>query len=242
MRVRTHALRRLRDAWTQKIYQMKQINQSSRVRPSSPDQVIRIAEGPELPADNTAEVLCGPVVFNVCERADGKPHMYVVVAGRIQIEGSGESSSPLRTIGFGTRVGYFRLKAELLEHVYGAHYDMEGSRDDHPVFHSQLGAMRECFVDQIRCQFRLDAEVRDLACGLLRNVRTPTAQMDFMSVITQLFADHLLGGESSSSQLEAFGRATSACHFLLGAAHRLESLNSERASNCYRSSHWYCST
>ena len=100
----------------------------------------------------------------------------------------------------------------------------------------------EEFVSAIREQFHLDAELVDRVGPILRNVRTPTAQMDFFSVCTQLCADHLMTGGPTGSHPQvaaAFDGVRSACDVLQGAAHRLTYLNSGVAPNCYRSSHWY---
>ena len=241
MGVEAQALRRLHLAWDAKIRGMKGINQSSKVEPMSPQAVFGVDEDDQHGTEDTVKVDCGPVVFNLCERANGRPDMYIAVQGWIRMEESGAEDVPLRTVGFATKVGYFRLRGQRLKHVYGVHYDMDESGGDHPVFHAQLGPMG-IFVTEIRERFRLQAEVDDLVAGLLRNVRTPTAQMDFMSVFTQLCADHLLGGSQAGRHAQvvnAFGRVRSACDFLLGAAHRFPYLNAGEATQCYRSSRWY---
>ena len=68
------------------------------------------------------------------------------------------------------------------------------------------------------------SEVVDLVGRMLRNVRTPTAQMDFFSVFTQLCADHLMSVNPVGSNPEltaAFDDVRSACSFLQGVAHQL---------------------
>ena len=107
------------------------------------------------------------------------------------------------------------------------------------MFHGQLGPMRE-LDDAIREHFRVAASVDDHVGKLLRNVRTPTAQMDFFSVFTQLCADHLMTAKQPKGRVAgAFARVRSACDFMLGAAHRLAHLSAPRAAECYRSTHWY---
>ena len=184
---------------------------------------------------------CGPIVFDLRERAYSNNEMYVVVEGSICVRELSRRNGSLETMGFATKVGYFRSKPDRLEHVYGVHYDMDESGNGHPVFHAQLGPAGE-FVSTIREQFHLDAELIDRVGPILRNVRTPTAQMDFFSVFTQLCADHLMTGGPTGSHPQvatAFGGVRSACDVLQGAAHRLTHLNSGMAPNCYRSSHWY---
>lgn len=238
MGVKTRALNSLRSAWTKKIHGMKRMNQGTTVRPFAPQQVIRVDE---QVTGAIVKLDCGAAVFELSERANAVPQMYVVVQGSICVRESDSSGSPLQTMWFGTRVGYFRRKRDRLKHVYGVHYDMDEPGDGHPVFHAQLGPARE-FASVIQKEFRLNAELDDHVRPMLRNVRTPTAQMDFFSVCTQLCADHLMSGNSTddhSEVIDAFDDVRSACDFLQGAAHRMTYLNDGRAPGCYRSYHWY---
>lgn len=144
---------------------------------------------------------------------------------------------------FGTKVGYFRIKGNRLEHVYGVHYDMDTRGHGYPVFHAQLSSAANC-ASAIREQFHrtAGAEVVDRVRPILRNVRTPAPQMDCFSVVTQLCADHLMvidPRRSDSMVTAACDGVRSACKCLQGAAHQLDSLNCGRAPRCYRSSHWY---
>jgi len=168
--------------------------------------------------------------------------MYVAVKGWIRLEENDNHERPLRTTDFGTNVGYFLLRDNRLDHVYGVHYDMDERGHGHPVFHAQLGSMTK-LLTEVQRQFRLGALVCDRVKPLLRNVRTPTAQMDFLSVVTQLCADHLMSASQSTEKRDqttsAFSRVRSASDFLLGAAHRLAYLNGGTAPECYRSAHWY---
>ena len=215
------------------------MNQGTEVRPSAPDQVIR-ADGQVTGA--IVKLDCGAAVFKLSERANAVPQMYVVVKGSICVRKSDSSESRLQTMGFGTRVGYFRWKRDRLKHVYGVHYDMDERGDGHPVFHAQLGPAKD-FASVIQKEFRLNAELDDdHVQPMLRNVRTPTAQMDFFSVCTQLCADHLMSGNPTDNHpdvIAAFAGVRSACDFLQGAAHGMTYLNDGKAPRCYRSYHWY---
>ena len=62
-------------------------------------------------------------------------------------------------------MGYFRLKGDRLEHVYGVHYDMDERRDGHPVFHAQLGRAREEFASVIRNEFHAWMPSSSIVCG-----------------------------------------------------------------------------
>ena len=239
MGIRARALKSLHTAWTKKIQGMQRMNQGTMVRPSTPQQVIRVDKQVTGPI---AKLDCGAAVFKLSERANAVPQMYVVVQGSICVRESASTRGSFQTMSFGTRVGYFRSKRDRLEHVYGVHYDMDERGDGHPVFHAQLGPAREEFASAIRDEFRLDAELDDRVRPMLRNVRMPTAQMDFFSVCTQLCADHLMSGNSTddhSEVIDAFDDVRSACDFLQGAAHRMTYLNDGRAPGCYRSYHWY---
>ena len=241
MPVEVQALRRLHAAWLAKVRGMTEINQVSRVLPNAPGEVFEVDRADTGGTEDTVKVDCGPVVINLCERAGGQPDLYVGVEGWIRMEASDDAQAPLQTVGFGTRVGYFRRRSARVEHVYGVHYDMDAGSDGHPVFHGQVGPM-ERFIATLRSRCHLDAEVDNVVGRLLRNVRTPTAQMDFMSVLTQLCADHLVGSSEGNGAAEvkaSFEDVRSACDFLLGAGHMLPRLNAGRAPRCYRSSHWY---
>lgn len=240
MAVKSLALKSMRLAWTAKIEEMKKMNQASTVRPSDPQAVFHVREEVK---GAIVKVDCGPAVFKLCERANGMPNMYVVVEGSICVQQSGSDSTQLCTIGFGTRVGYFREARNRLEHVYGVHYDMDEGRDGHPVFHAQFSRAKG-FAAVVREYYppSEEEEEEDYVGPILSNVRTPTAQMDFFSVVTQLCADHLMSAsenQQNADVAEAFNRVRSACKFLLGAAHRLPYLSEGNGPNCFRSSRWY---
>ena len=238
MGIGTRALNVLRPVWTSKIRGMKQLNQATSVRPLSPDQVIRVDESVN---GEVAKLDCGPVVFNLCERAGAMPEMYVVVEGTIEVRAIRNGTNSLQTMSFATKVGYFRMKRKRLVHVYGVHYDLDEVSDSHPVFHAQLRPMKE-FYQTVKEQFNLEAELDDCVTPILRNVRTPIAQMDFFSVCTQLCADHLVTSNpagSNSKAVATLAAIKNACSSLQGAAHRFTHLSDSATANCYRSRHWY---
>jgi hypothetical protein len=116
---------------------------------------------------------------------------------------------------------------------------MDKTQYGHPVFHAQVcsqEALKTVICDQFHEPFHAGT---DCTKGLLRNVRTPTAQMDAFSVITQISADHLLTDASNNEVRNAFARLRGACDFFAGAAERLPYLSSDTAARCYRSTHWY---
>lgn len=241
MGVKAHALKELHLAWTKKVQAMTAMNQTTRIHPFSPEQVFSSAEHA---CEETAKVNCGPAVIHLCERVGRLPNMYVVLAGSICLQESGSDGKQLRTTDFATRVGYFRLKPDCLEHVYGVHYEMDERGGGHPIFHSQMRPFDE-FVEAINKHFHMEARVDDHVGKVLRNVRIPTSQMDFFSVLTQICADHLMGLNPPTADRQisqAFDRVRTACNFMQGAAHRFPNLSSGNAPECYRSWRWYRSS
>lgn len=229
-------IQRVQNAWTAAIYQMQKMYQASNVRPSGLTDIFK--HDPRAQEDEVG-ILVGPVVINVPERPNHRSSdLYIVVKGWIRFEGPNFKDVPLKTKNFGTEIGYFRLKGNVLEHVYGAHYDMDETRFGHPVFHAQIGPQVE-FGEQLKEIFSLQNDITNPLQGLLGTVRTPSAQMDVFAVLIQICADHLLWKDSSTEVKEAFGSVRTACNFLIGAAHRLDFLRTEQAVNCYRSTHWY---
>ena len=212
------------------------MNQASSVLPHSPDQIFE----PDQSAPNdVVKLIVNPIVFNVHERPSQRaPELSIVVKGWLNIKEPDFRSLPLKTTEYGTRVAYFRMKANTLVHVYGAHYDMDETRFGHPVFHVQCFSGCD-FVEHIHNLYRRNDEPVNHMNNILRTVRTPTAQMDVFSVVTQICADHLVAQQSAPEVKEAFEQTRKACNFLLGVAHRLEFLKTDSATSCYRSTHWY---
>jgi hypothetical protein len=180
-----------------------------------------------------------PIIFHLPERPGRRgANLYIVLSGWLSFEKGNLRKERLRTHGFGTQVGYFRAKPELLEHVYGAHYDIDETQPGHPVFHSQIRSMAQ-LGEQVRTAYILATPVCDRVHPILRNVRVPTAQMDVFSVILQICADHLISSASDQDAKDAFSGMAGSCGFFDGVAHRLAYLNDGRAPSCYRSPHWY---
>ena len=228
--------RRASDAWQATVHGLQQMSQASSVRPQSGFEVFTLDVS--VP-DDQVKLDFGPIVFNVPERPNkGSANLYVVAKGWLTLEGPNFKELPLRTKNFGTEVGYFRQKGQSLEHVYGAHFDMDESRPGHPIFHVQFGSQHES-VAAVREFFKCNGEVVDRVGGVLGNVRTPTAQMDIFAVVAQVCADHLIWQDSGKDVKDAFAKLRKSSNFFVGAAHRLSFLNQAVASGCYRSFHWY---
>lgn len=225
----------LQTAWNSIRAAITQMHPSGQVRPTGASDVFSPDGSSGEPKFNV-----GPVVFHISERANGgTSNLYVAISGWISF-GTPLAGDPRRTTWqFGTQVGYFRVKGGQLVHIYGVHYDMDETLPGHPVFHAQMSSQVELGA-HVRRLFNLQLETgADLPGVLLRNVRTPTAQMDVFSVITQIGADHLISETSGPEVHAAFAKLRDACDFFMGAAGRLAYLNSPPATHCYRSTHWY---
>lgn len=229
-------MQKVNDAWQAAIYGLQQMSQASSVLPQSGYEAFRLdANAP----DDEVKFNFGPIVFNVPERPNRRsPDLFVVVQGWLTLEGPDFKALPLKTKNFGTEVGYFRQKGRSLEHVYGAHFDMDEVRPGHPIFHVQFGS-QQAFVAAVHALFKRDEAVVDRVGAVLGTVRTPSAQMDVFSVVAQICADHLMWQDSSKDVKDAFAKLRQSCDFLVGAAHRLPFLSGAHAAGCYRASHWY---
>jgi len=226
---------RVVDAWNKALVGMQQMETASSARPDSGWQVVELDAAV---ANDVIGLNFGPVVFNVPARANsGRTDLFVAMKGWIVFEGD-LNVEPLKTRTFGTDIGYFQLKGGRLQHVYGAHYDMDEIRPGHPVFHAQMGAQMDLGL-AVKDHFKLDCEIDQVMGRVLKNVRTPSAQMDVFAVLTQISADHLIGEAPPPEVKTAFSALRNASDFFVGAAHRLDYLNTPPATGCYRSKYWY---
>ena len=230
--------RRLQKAWDAARSSARRIHQGFDVKPARSEQVFQTTPGTR---PNSIDVTIKPVVFSVPERGDGNKQIYIAMDGRISFSfDRGEASSPNPlTQDFGTRVGYFRVKGDELVHVYGAHYDVDEQSPGHPIFHHQMSNMadmRKVVTDAFGLRV---PNFKDLVQPILRNVRTPTAQMDGFSVLAQICADHLVHRGSTEDELSSFRALLRHCNAYRGIGHRVPFLNSGDAPVCFRSLHWY---
>jgi hypothetical protein len=232
----SYVLQRVCGAWDHVRAGMERMYQASNSRPSDGYEIF-VPDNARTAGE--VKLTVHPVIFNLPERANRRDtNLYIALSGWLSFEKAGLRNPPLRTRGFGTKVGYFRAKAELLEHVYGAHYDIEEAQAGHPVFHSQMGPEMD-LGEKVKGTYRLGGHLKDSVSPILRNVRIPTAQMDVFSVILQICADHLIFEASGQEVKDAFAAMVQSCGFFTGAAHRMDFLN--RGASCYRSTHWYSS-
>ena len=206
----------------------------------SPDSGWESIEVVEASAEEFAKFELQPVILNVPERANHRSaELYVVVRGWLEVSRREfREQDLLITHSFSTEAGYFLLKESRLEHVYGAHYDAAYNALGHPVFHAQMKGFPE-FSQHVLDIFNINTPLQNNIHGILRNVRLPTAQMDFFSLVLQVFADHLLFKNSGEEERATFNGLLERSRFLKGAAARYPRLTEQQATSCYRSLHWY---
>lgn len=225
----------LNNAWQGILASITRMHPATGIKPGSAADVFKLDTNSVEPKFNI-----GPIVLNVPERAmDQRSSLYVVVQGWITFGPPLQNRERRTTLHFGTQVGYFRQKNESILQVYGVHYDMDETLPGHPIFHAQMSTQAKLapVVEQFT-KLKFESEP-DWSRGLLRNVRTPTAQMDAFSVITQIGADHLISNLSGPEVRSAFKKLRTSCDFFLGAGAHISYLNTLPATHCYRSTHWY---
>jgi hypothetical protein len=233
----TKTLKLVMERWNLAMAQFARLNMP-RVLPGDAHAIFSIVNYPKTPDEIGIEVK--PVVFNLPERANGSPNLFVVVEGRISFDESAiQNDKSLRTMGFNTRAAYFRKKADELEHVYGAHYDFAPDEIGHPAFHAQMRSYLGHNQWVVKYFEMTECTSNDRVDRLLRNVRLPTAQMDFFSFVLQLCADHLLSKDSGEEERAAFGSLKTASASIRGAAFRVPRLANPATQECLRANHWY---
>ncbi len=190
---------------------------------------------------NSANFELNPIVANFPERAtEVVSNLFVVVKGRLSIDRAHfEVEGKLRTLSFATQAAYFRMKGNVLSHVYGAHYDFAANESGHPVFHGQMRSLLE-FSEVIKIQYGFEGvDLKDVVSGILKTVRLPSAQMDVFSFLLQLVADHLLSVDSSDDDKTRFRELLERCKFIQGLGSQIARLQVAPANLCYRAVHWY---
>jgi hypothetical protein len=185
-----------------------------------------------------------PVMLILPERVDDtEAEMHIVLEGRITIDKTHFSEhKQLRTISFGTQVGYFRLKKNdgILQHVFGAHYDLTENETGHPAFHAQLKHKLE-FADVIQKKYTGQTlDTKNFMENLLKTARLPSAQMDVFAFLLQAVADHLMSPSlSTDDDKKVFNGLLGKNKEIQGRGYSIQRLQEPSATICYRSVHWY---
>lgn len=184
-----------------------------------------------------------PIMLILPERVDdAKAELHIVMRGRLAIDKDHFTQNrQLRTISFGTEVGYFRLKNDgTLQHVFGAHYDLTENETGHPAFHVQLKHKIE-FADIVQKEYtgqKLDP--KNFMEHLLKTTRLPSAQMDVFSLMLQAVADHLMSPNfSTDADKQVFNGLLGKNKQIQGRGYFIPRLQEQSAVTCYRSVHWY---
>jgi hypothetical protein len=195
----------------------------------------------ENSTDDTASFKVGPVVVNLPERGDHvTANLFVVADCSLSFNAAAYRADKRLVIsGYATHVGYFRRGNTHLQHVYGVHYDFDTQRPAHPVFHAQLKSFATEFEPHIREQFNVTLEAEDRVKDMLQNVRLPSAQLDFFSLIVQLAADHLIWQDSGHEERSAFNDILNLDGGITGASQASVQLCIGAAIPCHRATHWY---
>lgn len=220
------------------IQELKAVNQTVEVRPNGFDKLLSFARSPQG-TPTTYRYRLEPLVLRVVERPNKTvPDLYIVIKGDIDLDLS--EASP-RLVWFVTQVAYFKRSPhrQRLEGVFGAHYDFEPDANNHPVFHAQLTDCAELrpVLDE---QFRLTMDsFENHTTGMLRQVRLPSAQLDYFAVLVQIAADHLLRHDAGSEEQDAFERLGSSCESVPSASEGLTRYDCSDAAYCIRGPHWY---
>lgn len=228
----TKMLRDLRKTFRDTQAVMGALHDSVQIKPNE-DEVVRLVE------DNgeAASFECRPVVCSVPERASSnRADVYVVFSGLLALQLDDESGLA-RTSSYATNFGYFKVGQDRVTHAFGGHYDFAESDIAHPRAHLQVRSQASMW-QYAELQFRSleGAEVqRDPMAEVLNRVRAPSAQMDFLSFMIQVAADHLIDKSSGHGARRSFKRLTSTC-----APFRSYEVHSEHESHeCHRAAHWY---
>jgi hypothetical protein len=182
------------------------------------------------------ELECTPVVCRVPARAShSRATLYVVFTGRIALD-SERHAGQLMTRSYGTNFAYFDVDDATAAHVLGGHYDFAFSDRAHPRAHMQLRSHAE-FYGEAQSQFRSLIDIplaSDLMNQIFSRARPPTAQMDFVSFLLQVCADHLVDEKSSTGVVSMFEGLAASCAPIRGYNATLDA-----HCNCHRAPHWY---
>lgn len=212
---------------------MDAMHPACQIRPTD-ENAIQVAATP-APA-GTVLLECRPVVCNVPERANhAAADMYVVLTGTIGLALSGTGS--LVTTSFATNFAYFDVTGAGSIHRLGGHYDYAPNHLGHPWAHLQLGSQVAYFQHVVEHFPSLSGlpEPVDAMLDVLGHVRAPSAQVDFLSFLLQVCADHLLDAKSAATTRSQFQSLIGSCEPLAG----LDQPVGDTACTCMRLVHWY---
>lgn len=225
-------LRDLRKTFRETLTAISAMHDAVQIKPSG-DEVIL----PDGETSDTASFVCKPVVCYLPERATSSTaSIYVVFTGLLTLAREVPLVHPATT-SYATNFGYFKMGAAGVTHALGGHFDYAASDFAHPRAHLQLKSQAHLWSNA-GTHFRSasSAEIeRDPMLEVPSRVRTPSAQMDFLSFMIQIAADHLVDGKSGRAARRSFLRLTKSCvpfgSYAVPPAHD--------GRECHRACHWY---
>ena len=230
------AKQRVSIAWNIVRSSISTIAYGSDIRPGTSNEIFKFTRNV---TNNDIQIEVEPIVFMILERAPSpSKKLYICVEGRLDFYSPFLQNSRPSAKAFSTSVGYFRHHSDRLDHVYGVHYDFDEFSVGHPVFHAQMKPMMK-FSENIHKQFHDNRNICDMVTPVLRNVRTPSAEMDIFSVFAQIIADHLIYDDIGDEVMKKFIDTLNACDFFAGVAQKLTNFNQVPPASNYRSPCWY---
>jgi hypothetical protein len=85
---------------------------------------------------------------------------------------------------------YYFVETNKAKLLHSIHFDFDGMRDCHPLFHAQLCSDRVVLDDFIKNEIEFDYEIDPTPSSCFRDARIPTCDMTLPSVLLCLAADH----------------------------------------------------
>lgn len=225
------ALREVRKTFEHLVEQMGRMHGDCQVKPAD----VNVIQSTDSEANEVA-LQCGPVVCRVPSRASHpNASLYIVFTGLITFDAE-RNDNRLPTVRYGTNFAYFEVRGDGARHVLGGHYDFSPTDVAHPRAHLQLRSHADLYA-HAQCHFRSIADVPltvDLMQHVLTGARPPSAQMDFLSFMLQICADHLVDEKSSAQVVSMFRALASSCSPVLGYHASMPA-----DCGCHRAVHWY---
>jgi hypothetical protein len=86
-------------------------------------------------------------------------------------------------------VDHYAIRDESAALLHTIHFDFDGERDCHPLFHAQLCKDRIVLDDVTAQEVEFEFDVKEAEVSCFRDTRIPTPDMTFPSVILCLAAD-----------------------------------------------------
>ncbi|MGO8733162.1 MAG: hypothetical protein ACLQVM_10245 [Terriglobia bacterium] len=133
----------------------------------------------------------GTVTFDSCLHLQNwgkKPQLSILVRAQETIRPGGalpilESST--------VHVSYFKIEQDTAALLHSIHFDFDGEKDLHPVFHAQLcpETIQLSANDAEALEFSFSQDFAKAIC--FKDARIPTPDMTFPSVLLCLAADHM---------------------------------------------------